>query len=110
MLEQLFRFCIVWRKFQGAFHFGPREIRLFLLQIDFRQQGSNYCGISGRERRLQLFHRVIHLALPAIDFSETPMRRGIARICGERGAEFLLGGFHVPGGKFLPGTPNVRRS
>src|SRR6267378_8696512 len=90
MFEQLFRFCILRRKFQGAFHFLPREIRFFLFQIDSCQQRSNDGGVSCCERGLQLFHGILHLALPAIDFSEPPMRRGIVWIARERGAEFLL--------------------
>src|SRR5215472_15142664 len=90
------------------FGLRPRKVGFFLLQINFRQDGAHLRRVSRGQRFLQFLHGVIHLALMALDFTQTPMRSGIRGLGRKRGAKILLGGGHVPSGEFLPSFANAR--
>src|SRR5438046_10486553 len=70
MIEQVFRFRVVWRRLQSLLDFRPRKIGLLLLQVYFRQRRSNDRGITPLQRLLHLLHRAIHLTRPAVTVRE----------------------------------------
>ena len=109
MFEQLLGLRIIRRQLQGPLNLRPREIRLFLLEVDFRQHRSNHCGIAGLQRSLQFLHSIIYLALVPVNFGQPPMSRCASRSGSESGTELFFCGISAPRGKFLPATSNVPR-
>src|SRR5260370_28092992 len=107
MFEQLLGLSIVRRQLERSLDFHPREIRLLLLEVDLCQHRSNHRGIPRFQRSLQFLHRIIHLALAAVNFREPAVRRGAARIGGKNSSKFLLRGIGVSYRKFLPAAPDV---
>src|SRR5438552_14781591 len=107
MIEQLFRFRVVWRQLQSLLDCRPRKIGLLLLQVYFRQRRSNDRGIPRLQRLLQFLHRVIHLALAAVNFREPAVRGGARGVSGKHSPKFFLRGIGISRGELLPAAPQV---
>src|SRR5260370_16492857 len=107
MFEQLLGLSIVRRQLERSLDFHPREIRLLLLEVDLCQHRSNHRGIPRFQRSLQFLHRIIHLALAAVNFRDPAVRRGAPRIAAKNSSKFLLRGIGVSYRKFLPAAPDV---
>src|SRR5258708_19191767 len=107
MFEQLLGLSIIRRQLQRFLDFRPREIRLFLLEADLCQHRSNHRGIPRFQRSLQFLYRIIHLALAAVNFRESTVRGGAARIGGKNGSKFLLRDIGMSPREFLPAPPNL---
>src|SRR5437763_2050990 len=71
MIEQLFRFRVVWRQLQRLLDFRPRKIGLLLLQVYFSQRRSDDRGIPRLQRLLKYHHRVIPHPLEAVNLRDT---------------------------------------
>jgi len=107
MFEQLLGLGIVGSQLQRFLDFRSREIRFLLLEVDFREHRSNHRGIPRFQRRPQFLHRIIHLALAAVNFREPVVCRGAAGIGCKNGAKFLLRGISMSRGELLPSAPKV---
>src|SRR5437016_9504051 len=108
VFQQLLGFCIVRRQLERFLELRPREIRLLLLEIDSRQHRSHYRGIARYQRSLQFLHRIIQLALAAVNFREPAVRGAAAGIIRKNSTKFLLRSIGVSRGEFLPTAPNAR--
>ena len=108
MLEQLFRFLVVGRKFKCTLHLGTRQVRFFLLEVDAREHGAYERGVASLERSLELLDRIVKLATPMTDFAKTTVRGGIGRFGAQNATILVFGGIETPGSEFLASMTNVR--
>jgi hypothetical protein len=91
MLEQLFRFRVVGRKFQGTLHLGTRQVRFFLLEVNAREHGAHQRGVASIERSLEFLNCVVKLAAPMTDFAEAAVRGGVGRLSVQNATKLILG-------------------
>src|SRR6202030_3446186 len=95
MLEQLFPFRVVGRKFKCALHLGTRQVRFFLLEVNAREHGAHQRGVASIERSLEFLNCIVKLAAPMTDFAETTVRRGVGRLGVQNATKLVFGGIEV---------------